>query len=173
MVWRNVTWRDVTIFVFAQWRDMTKKIVFLLWRDVWRDDLSRGVTLFLGVKSTWTLLKSIPCISSKLTSYQLQPKSGRGPKGLWLPSLLEIWDDAPKKAFWPRSVWRPSPLCQIVWRPSLTAFTWRTCSFDLLHDPLYVEWTCKASLHLFIFFVSSSRWRNWQIATPLNSSSYK
>ena len=47
MVWRNVTTSDVTIFVFAQWRDVTKKIVFLLWRDVWRDDLARGVTLFL------------------------------------------------------------------------------------------------------------------------------
>ena len=49
MVWRNVTTSDVTIFVFAQWRDVTKKIVFLLWRNVWRADLARGVTLFLAV----------------------------------------------------------------------------------------------------------------------------
>ena len=57
-VWRDVTTSDVTIFVFAQWRDVTKKIVFLLWRDVWRADLARGVTLFLGHWSTFLWKKN-------------------------------------------------------------------------------------------------------------------
>ena len=74
-VWHDVTTSDVTIFVFARWRDVTRKVVFLLWCNMWLDDLAWVVTLFLGgeVKLLFSVFSH--CVTNRWTDGWMYKRS--------------------------------------------------------------------------------------------------